>query len=68
MFLKNLSKLVSQKWRNRITKCGVTQNKNLTKWDSYGKSPLILYKEQQGISLKKKIENNINTIFYPIIL
>nr|AHY33605.1 hypothetical chloroplast RF19 [Vigna unguiculata] len=49
------SKLVSQKWRNRITKCGVTQNKNLTKWDSYGKSPLILYKEQQGIPLKKKI-------------
>nr|YP_010169762.1 hypothetical protein RF1 [Vigna subterranea]QRZ59584.1 hypothetical protein RF1 [Vigna subterranea] len=49
------SKLVSQKWRNRITKCGVAQNKNLTKWDSYGKSPLILYKEQQGVTLKKKI-------------
>nr|YP_010514361.1 hypothetical protein Ycf1 [Dolichopsis monticola]UXL86014.1 hypothetical protein Ycf1 [Dolichopsis monticola] len=49
------SKLVSQKWRNRITKCGVAQNKNLTKWDSYGKSPFILYKEQQGVALKKKI-------------
>ena len=49
------SKLVSQKWRNRITKCGGAQNKNLTKWDSSGKSPLILYKEQQGVTLKKKI-------------
>nr|YP_010046520.1 hypothetical chloroplast RF19 [Lablab purpureus]QPJ78233.1 hypothetical chloroplast RF19 [Lablab purpureus] len=49
------SKLVSQKWRNRITKCGVAQNKNRTKWDSYGKSPFILYKEQQGGALKKKI-------------
>jgi len=49
------SKLVSQKWINRITKCGVAQNKNLTKRDSYGKSPLILYKEKQGVALKKKI-------------
>ncbi|YP_006460396.1 hypothetical chloroplast RF19 (chloroplast) [Vigna unguiculata] len=49
------SKLVSKKWRNRITKCGIAQNKNVTKWDSYGKSPLILYKEQQGVTLKKKI-------------
>nr|YP_010514279.1 hypothetical protein Ycf1 [Macroptilium erythroloma]UXL85932.1 hypothetical protein Ycf1 [Macroptilium erythroloma] len=49
------SKLVSQKWRNRITKCGVAKNKNLTKWDSYGKSPLILYKEHQGVGFKKKI-------------
>nr|ABW22810.1 hypothetical chloroplast RF1 [Phaseolus vulgaris] len=49
------SKLLSQKWRNRITKFGVAQNPNLTKWDSYGKSPLIIYKEQQGAALKKKI-------------
>nr|YP_010700908.1 hypothetical chloroplast RF1 [Neustanthus phaseoloides]WCI20980.1 hypothetical chloroplast RF1 [Neustanthus phaseoloides] len=49
------SKLVPQKWRNRITDCRIAPNKDLTKWDSYGKSQLILYKEQQVDTLKKKI-------------
>ena len=62
------SKLVSQKWRNRITKCGVAQNKNRTKWDSYGKSPFILYKEQQGGALKKKIQKQYRYDLFSIIL
>nr|YP_009868844.1 Ycf1 [Spatholobus pulcher]QKI32369.1 Ycf1 [Spatholobus pulcher] len=48
------SKLVPQKWRNRITEYRVARNKDLTKWDSYEKSRLILYKEQQVDALKKK--------------
>ncbi|RDY13714.1 Protein TIC 214, partial [Mucuna pruriens] len=47
------SRLVPQKWRNRITECCVAQNKDLTKCDSYEKSRLILYKEQQVDTLKK---------------
>nr|YP_009995713.1 hypothetical protein RF1 [Haymondia wallichii]QNQ64576.1 hypothetical protein RF1 [Haymondia wallichii]UZA65237.1 hypothetical protein RF1 [Haymondia wallichii]UZA65404.1 hypothetical protein RF1 [Haymondia wallichii]UZA65488.1 hypothetical protein RF1 [Haymondia wallichii] len=49
------SRLVPQKWRNRITECRIALNKDLTKWDSYEKSRLILYKEQQVDALKKKI-------------
>nr|YP_010163185.1 hypothetical chloroplast RF19 [Psophocarpus tetragonolobus]QRI60977.1 hypothetical chloroplast RF19 [Psophocarpus tetragonolobus] len=49
------SRLVPQKWRNRITECHVAQNKDLTEWDSYEKSQLILYKEQEVDALKKKI-------------
>nr|YP_010891104.1 Ycf1 [Erythrina sandwicensis]WJK72554.1 Ycf1 [Erythrina sandwicensis] len=48
------SRLVPQKWRNRITECRVAQNKDLTKWDSYEKIQLILYKEQEVDVLKKK--------------
>nr|QRG31636.1 hypothetical chloroplast RF19 [Spatholobus sp. OO-2021] len=48
------SRLVPQKWRNRITEYRVARNKDLTKWDSYEKSRLILYKEQQVDALKKK--------------
>nr|YP_010162936.1 hypothetical chloroplast RF19 [Kennedia prostrata]QRI60645.1 hypothetical chloroplast RF19 [Kennedia prostrata] len=48
------SRLVPQKWRNRITECRAAQNKDLTKFDSYEKSRLILYKEQQVDALKKK--------------
>nr|YP_009127665.1 hypothetical chloroplast RF19 [Pachyrhizus erosus]AHY33280.1 hypothetical chloroplast RF19 [Pachyrhizus erosus] len=49
------SRLVPQKWRNRITECRIAQKKDLTKWDSYEKSRLILYKKQQVDALKKKI-------------
>nr|QVY57426.1 hypothetical protein Ycf1 [Mucuna sempervirens] len=48
------SRLVPQKWRNRITECRVAQNKDLKKCDSYEKSQLILYKEQQVDAFKKK--------------
>nr|YP_009111712.1 hypothetical chloroplast RF19 [Apios americana]AHI95841.1 hypothetical chloroplast RF19 [Apios americana] len=48
------SRLVPQKWRNRITECRIAQNKDLTKCDSYEKTRLILYKEQQVNALKKK--------------
>uniref|UniRef100_UPI0031F3F0E6 hypothetical chloroplast RF19 n=1 Tax=Platylobium rotundum TaxID=3041826 RepID=UPI0031F3F0E6 len=53
------SKLVSQKWKNRMTERRVAQNKDLTKWDSYEKTGLILYKKQQQVSSltkKKKIK------------
>nr|YP_010512364.1 hypothetical protein Ycf1 [Andira humilis]UXL83688.1 hypothetical protein Ycf1 [Andira humilis] len=53
------SRLVPQKWRNRINEHRVSQNKDLTKCDSYEKIRLILYKKQQVDSLpnqKKKIK------------
>nr|WPN87330.1 hypothetical chloroplast RF1 [Flemingia sp.] len=48
------SKLVPQKWRKKIIECRVAKHKDLTKWDSYEKRQLILYKEQQVDALKKK--------------
>nr|YP_010511869.1 hypothetical protein Ycf1 [Trischidium molle]UXL83193.1 hypothetical protein Ycf1 [Trischidium molle] len=48
------SRLVPQKWRNRIHKRRMAQNKDLTKCDSYEKIRLILYKKQEVDSLTKK--------------
>nr|YP_010159110.1 hypothetical chloroplast RF19 [Cajanus crassus]QRG31389.1 hypothetical chloroplast RF19 [Cajanus crassus] len=48
------SRLVPQKWRKKIIECNVTKHKDLTKWDSYEKSRLIIYKKQQVYALKKK--------------
>lgn len=48
------SRLVPQKWRKKIIECHVTKDKDLTKWDSYEKSRLIIYKKQQVYALKKK--------------
>nr|UEN67118.1 hypothetical protein RF1 [Sophora franchetiana] len=48
------SRLVPQKWRNRINKRRVAESKDLTKCDSYEKNRLILYKKEQVNSLKKK--------------
>nr|YP_010162439.1 hypothetical chloroplast RF19 [Dunbaria nivea]QRI60148.1 hypothetical chloroplast RF19 [Dunbaria nivea] len=48
------SRLVPQKWRKKIIECRVAKHKDLTKWDSYEKSLLIIYKEQQVYALKKK--------------
>nr|YP_009759621.1 hypothetical protein RF1 [Phyllodium pulchellum]QIQ48821.1 hypothetical protein RF1 [Phyllodium pulchellum] len=48
------SRLVPQKWKNKITECRVAQNKDLIKYNSYEKNRLILYKEQQVGALKKK--------------
>nr|QVX30802.1 hypothetical chloroplast RF1 [Castanospermum australe] len=48
------SRLVPQKWRNRINERRVAQNKGLTKCDLYEKTRLILYKKQKVDSLKKK--------------
>nr|YP_010512529.1 hypothetical protein Ycf1 [Luetzelburgia bahiensis]UXL83853.1 hypothetical protein Ycf1 [Luetzelburgia bahiensis] len=51
------SRLVPKKWRNRINKRRVSQNKDLTKCDSYEKTQLILlipYKKQKVDSLTKK--------------
>nr|YP_009771719.1 hypothetical chloroplast RF19 [Zollernia splendens]QIT02504.1 hypothetical chloroplast RF19 [Zollernia splendens] len=45
------SRLVPQKWRNRINERRVAQNKDLSKCDSYEKTRLILYKKQQVDSL-----------------
>nr|ANY60341.1 hypothetical chloroplast RF1 [Mezoneuron cucullatum] len=53
------SRLVPQKWRNRMNGCHVAQNKDLTKCHSYEKNRLILYKKQEVDSLtnqKKKIK------------
>nr|ANY60424.1 photosystem I assembly protein Ycf1 [Maesa montana] len=40
------SRLIAQKWRNRINQCRTIQNKNLNKEDSYEKEQLIHYKKQ----------------------
>nr|ADD30913.1 putative RF1 protein [Berberidopsis corallina] len=40
------SRLVPQKWRNRINERRTAQNKDLNKWDSYEKDQLIHYKKQ----------------------
>nr|QWY87244.1 hypothetical chloroplast RF1 [Pericopsis elata] len=55
------SRLVPQKWRNRINGRRVAENKDLPKCDSYQKKRLILYKKQQVnvnslINKKKKIK------------
>nr|YP_009661897.1 hypothetical chloroplast RF1 [Mimosa pudica]QCT83242.1 hypothetical chloroplast RF1 [Mimosa pudica] len=48
------SRLVSKKWRNKMNEHDVTQNQDLTKYDSSEKNGLILYKKQEIDSLKKK--------------
>nr|UNA62968.1 hypothetical protein RF1 [Leea guineensis] len=54
------SKLVSQKWRNRINQHYVAQNKDLNKWDSYEKDQLIHYNKKNDYevySLTNQKEN-----------
>nr|YP_009402411.1 hypothetical protein RF1 [Dichrostachys cinerea]APA33052.1 hypothetical protein RF1 [Dichrostachys cinerea] len=48
------SRLVSQKWRNKMNERHVAQNKDLTKYHSYEKNGLILYKKQEIDSLTNK--------------
>nr|QJQ75527.1 hypothetical chloroplast RF19 [Glycyrrhiza asymmetrica] len=48
------SRLVPQNWRNRINEHRVAQNKDLTEYDSYEKTQLILYKKQQVDLVKLK--------------
>nr|YP_009771304.1 hypothetical chloroplast RF19 [Smithia erubescens]QIT02006.1 hypothetical chloroplast RF19 [Smithia erubescens] len=48
------SRLLQKKWRNRIHERRVSQKKKLKKRDSYEKTRLILYKNKQLDSLKKK--------------
>nr|CUR02303.1 ycf1 [Acacia erinacea]CUR02323.1 ycf1 [Acacia erinacea] len=53
------SRLGSQKWRNKMNERHVAQNKDLTKYHSYEKNGLILYKKQEIDSLtnqKKKMK------------
>nr|CUR04392.1 ycf1 [Acacia longispinea]CUR04412.1 ycf1 [Acacia longispinea]CUR04482.1 ycf1 [Acacia longispinea]CUR04502.1 ycf1 [Acacia longispinea] len=53
------SRLVSQKWRKKMNERHVAQNKDLTKYHSYEKNGLILYKKQEIDSLtnqKKKMK------------
>nr|CUR03481.1 ycf1 [Acacia jibberdingensis]CUR03501.1 ycf1 [Acacia jibberdingensis]CUR03572.1 ycf1 [Acacia jibberdingensis]CUR03592.1 ycf1 [Acacia jibberdingensis] len=45
---------VSQKWRNKMNERHVAQNKDLTKYHSYEKNGLILYKKQEIDSLTNK--------------
>nr|YP_010982862.1 Ycf1 protein [Cordia monoica]WOH22085.1 Ycf1 protein [Cordia monoica] len=46
------SRLIPQKWRNRINQCRMTQNKNLNKKGSDEKDPLIHYKKGAGFQPK----------------
>nr|YP_009772142.1 Ycf1 [Chamaecrista mimosoides]QIT03010.1 Ycf1 [Chamaecrista mimosoides] len=47
------SRLVPQKWRNRMNERHVAQNKDLTKCHSYAKKRLILYKKYETNPKKK---------------
>nr|YP_009127251.1 hypothetical chloroplast RF19 [Libidibia coriaria]AHY32866.1 hypothetical chloroplast RF19 [Libidibia coriaria] len=62
------SRLVPQKWRNRMNERHVAQNKDLTKCHSYEKNRLILYKKQEVDSLtKKKIQYGYDLLSYKSI-
>nr|YP_009141285.1 hypothetical chloroplast RF19 [Lathyrus clymenum]AIL55810.1 hypothetical chloroplast RF19 [Lathyrus clymenum] len=50
------SRLVAQKWRNRIHEHRVAQNKDLVEYDSSQKTLFIFSKKQQVDLLKKKIK------------
>nr|YP_010567251.1 hypothetical protein RF1 [Petrocosmea qinlingensis]UZC33492.1 hypothetical protein RF1 [Petrocosmea qinlingensis] len=41
------SRLISEKWRNRVRHCRMTKKEDFSKWDSYEKNELIDSKKQQ---------------------
>nr|YP_010973496.1 hypothetical chloroplast RF1 [Ilex jingxiensis]WNR55212.1 hypothetical chloroplast RF1 [Ilex jingxiensis] len=41
------SRLIPQKWRNRVNQCRTAQKKDLKKWNSYEKNQLLYYKKQK---------------------
>nr|YP_010462899.1 Ycf1 [Primulina sclerophylla]UUJ36655.1 Ycf1 [Primulina sclerophylla] len=45
------SRLISEKWRNRVRHCRMTKKENLSKWHSYEKNELIDSKKQQKIEV-----------------
>nr|UWV19188.1 hypothetical protein RF1 [Padbruggea filipes] len=58
------SRLVPQNWRNRIKEHRVAQNKDLTEYDSYEKTPLILYKKEPVDLLElKELTKNLKKTF-----
>nr|QZF76528.1 hypothetical chloroplast RF19 [Ehretia dicksonii] len=54
------SRLIPQKWRNRINQCRMTQNNNLNKWDSYEKDQLIHYKKQNDFEVYSLLNQKEN--------
>nr|YP_009769399.1 Ycf1 [Peltophorum pterocarpum]QIT00101.1 Ycf1 [Peltophorum pterocarpum] len=64
------SRLVPQKWRNRMNERHVAQNKDLTKCHSYEKKGFFLYKKQEVDSLtnkKKKKQYGYDLLSYKSI-
>nr|YP_009271441.1 Ycf1 [Taraxacum officinale]YP_009316678.1 hypothetical chloroplast RF1 [Taraxacum amplum]ANW47934.1 Ycf1 [Taraxacum officinale]AOV93879.1 hypothetical chloroplast RF1 [Taraxacum amplum]UVF33307.1 Ycf1 protein [Taraxacum officinale] len=54
------SRLIPQKWRNRINQCDTSQNKDLNKWYSSEKDPLLDSKKKQNVKvylLRNKEDN-----------
>nr|YP_010449092.1 hypothetical chloroplast RF19 [Exbucklandia populnea]UTS57615.1 hypothetical chloroplast RF19 [Exbucklandia populnea]WBR75096.1 hypothetical chloroplast RF1 [Exbucklandia populnea]WCH59049.1 hypothetical protein RF1 [Exbucklandia populnea] len=54
------SRLVPQKWRNRVNQRCMAQTKDLNKWDSYEKDPFIYYEKENDYevdSLPNQKEN-----------
>ena len=45
------SRLMPQKWRNRVNQGCMAQNRNLNKWNSYEKDQLIHYKKENDSEL-----------------
>ena len=70
------SRLIPQKWRNRINQHSTVQKKKLNKWNLYEKDPLIQFEKKMIFILRqthyqsKKIilKNTIDIIFYHINL
>nr|QWY87410.1 hypothetical chloroplast RF1 [Pterocarpus erinaceus] len=61
------SRLLPQKWRNIIHERRVSQKKDFKKCDSYEKTRLILYKNQQLDSLNKKKQYEYDLFSYKSI-
>nr|YP_009139836.1 hypothetical chloroplast RF1 [Cynara humilis]AKG49844.1 hypothetical chloroplast RF1 [Cynara humilis]AKH02255.1 hypothetical chloroplast RF1 [Cynara cardunculus var. scolymus] len=64
------SRLVPQKWRNGINQSHTSQNKDLNKWYSYEKDPLVDYKKKQNSKiylLPNKEENFQKNYRYDIL-
>nr|YP_010275448.1 hypothetical chloroplast RF19 [Loropetalum chinense]UJV34341.1 hypothetical chloroplast RF19 [Loropetalum chinense] len=54
------SRLVPQKWRNRVNQRCMAQNKDLNKWDSYEKGQFIHYKKENDYEVDSLPNQNDN--------
>jgi hypothetical protein len=67
----NWSRLIPQKWRNRINQRCMVQNKDLNKWNLYEKDHLIYYEKEndlQGNSLPSQKKNLKKNYRYNLLL
>nr|YP_010398166.1 hypothetical chloroplast RF1 [Perrottetia racemosa]UQK92976.1 hypothetical chloroplast RF1 [Perrottetia racemosa] len=53
-------RLVPEKWRNRVNRHGMAQNKDLNKWNSYEKDKLIHYEKQNYFEADSLLNQKYN--------